>query len=335
MRIPTSVIVMSLLTAAPFAMAVRDTVNGKDEPALDADDDWGEESISSERERELLAEYEAERARELEERERQKRENVARLDKLFDASVVAQMGPLLDGVMLGGASSDAAADALAERFEREMPDGFATVELGRDIKRVQSVTVTVDHDRSYDSAYGVVDDLCQTFKDKLVAAWGPSTNSVWANPGTYTRASLARDTCSLTFEQVLSADEWVKTVAFDALGKPAEKYLEKYQAASDVIFEEYDDDLARWFVPGVGFSRGATEHQVFIENNKIVGARSLVDTDFDSIVAIRDAISAKLNSSAALRPAPVTPDIASTTKRCAGTNPARTSGRSASWIAVA
>lgn len=293
MRIPTSVIVMSLLTAAPFAMAVRDTVNGKDKPALD--DDWGDESISSERERELLAEYEAERERELEERERQKRENVARLDKLFDTSVVAQMGPLLDGVMLGGASSDAAADALVDRFDREMPDGFATVELGRDIKRLQSVTVTVDHDRYYDADSGVV-DLCQTFKDKLVAAWGPSTNSVWSNAGTYTRASLDQSTCSLTFEQVLSADEWVKTVALDALGKPAEKYLEKYQAAFDVVFEEYDDDIARWFVPGVGFSRGATEHQVFIENNKIVGGRILVDTDFDTIVAIREALSAKLKS---------------------------------------
>lgn len=292
MRIPTSVIVMSLLTAAPFAMAVRDTLNGKDKPALD--DEWSDDNISSERERELLAEYEAERARDLEARERQNRLNLARLDRLFGPGT-AQMSPLLDGVVIGADNDSDAAVRAHERFEREMSDGFAVVDFNRDDKRLQSVTVTVIDSRQYDGG-DVVVDLCTTLKDKLVAAWGPSTNSVWVNAATLERATLEPSECALTFERVLSPADWIAAAPIDALGKPAEKTLDALEKKLGFAFEEYEEDLARWSTPGTGFGRGMTSTEVYIDTKKIVGARIAVDADFDTVVAIREALSAKLKS---------------------------------------
>lgn len=291
MRIPTSVIVMSLLTAAPFAMAVRDTVNGKDKPVID---DWDEESISSERERELLAEYEAERARELEERERQSRANIGRLDRLFGAGT-AQMSPYLDGVAIGPLTSYDALDLANERFEREMSDGFAVVHFDRDAKRLRSVTVTVVDNRQYDGDGDVV-DLCDTLAEKLGTVWGPSTGGVWLNPATLERATLESTECALTFDRAQSPTDGVAAIPFTAPGKPAQQTLESLETKLGFVFDHYDDDGAAWSMPGVGFGRGPTSYEVYVDNGKIVGLRVSLDTDFDTRVAIRDAMSAKLES---------------------------------------
>src|SRR5688572_453781 len=98
MRIPTSVIVMSLLTAAPFGLAIRDTLNKKDVIAEDDDPFESEYGARSSRERrEALEEYEREAVREAEERARKKAQQVEQLNDLFGEKP-ASMGSLLEGI---------------------------------------------------------------------------------------------------------------------------------------------------------------------------------------------------------------------------------------------
>src|SRR5690348_1005184 len=101
MRIPTSVIVMSVVTAVPFGLGIRDTLDKKDSHA---DDELGVLDFSgkrSARERErALEEYQAEMQREAAEREARAKAKLAKLDELYGAKP-AQMGALLDGITLG------------------------------------------------------------------------------------------------------------------------------------------------------------------------------------------------------------------------------------------
>jgi hypothetical protein len=101
MRIPPSVMVMSLLTAVPFGLGIRDTLNSKNR---DRSERERMESAKREKERamsyEAQAAYEAEARRAEEDRQELVREQLAKLDQLYGANP-AHMGTLFDGVVLG------------------------------------------------------------------------------------------------------------------------------------------------------------------------------------------------------------------------------------------
>lgn len=294
MRIPPSVIVMSLLTAAPFGMAICDTLTKK-QPAEEVDE-WGDYGARSARQdREALAEYEAERAREAEARAETRTLKIAKLDQIYGPRK-ASMGFLLHGITLGADASSFQPEATRARIERESEDGTFAVSFDADEKRLHGVTVSLDG-RDYDAELDTMTTLCDPLHEKLVAAWGrPSLGSTWLDDTTHQRATLDRDACALTFSQYLPADAWIATLPIDGVGKPAEKYLATYAETNGTAFEEYADDYAAWAGTGLGTGDAPTKFTVGIARGKISGLRITADSDFDSFVTVRDALAAKVKS---------------------------------------
>jgi hypothetical protein len=294
MRIPPSVIVMSLLTLTPFGLAVRDTLTKK-QPAEDVDA-WGDYGVTPRQDRDALAEYEAERAAEAEARATKRSEMVAKLDLLYGANK-ASMGSLLEGIALGADAGSFQPEATRARIERESEDGALSVSFDADEQRLHSVTVALAG-REYDSTLDAMTTLCDPLHDKLLAAWGrPSLGSTWLDETTHQRATLDSDACTLTFSQYLTADQWIATLPLDSLGKPAEKYLATYAAANRIAFEEYSEEYVYWLGTGLGTGNEATKYTVGLDvRGKVSGLRVSADSDFDSFVTVRDALAAKLKA---------------------------------------
>jgi hypothetical protein len=292
MRIPPSVIVMSLLTLTPFGLAVRDTLSKK-HAAHDVDE-WGD--ASSRQDHDALAEYEAERAAEAEARAVKRKETVAKLDQLYGANK-ASMGSLLEGITLGADAGAFQPEATRARIERESEDGTIAVSFDADEKRLHAVTVSLAG-REYDSTLDTMTTLCDPLHDKLVAAWGrPSLGSTWLDEATHQRATLDSEACTLTFSQYLTADAWIATLPIDSLGKPAEKYLATYAEVNRIAFEEYAEDYVYWLGTGLGTGDEATKYTVGVDvRGKVSGLRVTADSDFDSFVTVRDALSAALKA---------------------------------------
>src|SRR5437879_4774181 len=108
MRIPPSVIVMSLLTAVPFALAFRDASRGRDKAAHHHDDydedDFGSRDSDDDRDLKQYAASEAsmERIR-AEQREQKAKTELqrARITPQLVGSEPASLGTLFAGVKLG------------------------------------------------------------------------------------------------------------------------------------------------------------------------------------------------------------------------------------------
>lgn len=292
MRIPPSVIVMSLLTAAPFGMAIRDTLTKK-QRQIDAWGDYGE--TSAREDRDALAEYEAERAREAEASAEARKLKIAKLDQLYGTSN-ASMGSLLQGITLGANATSFQPEATRARIERESEDGTILVSFDVDEKRLRGVTVSLEG-REYDSSLDTMTTLCDPLHEKLVAAWGrPSLGSTWLDETTHQRATLDRDACTLTFSQYLPAEAWIRTLPIDGLGKSAEKYLATYAQTHGTAFDDYEDDYVSWVGTGLGTGDESTKFTASIVRGKLSGLRITADSDFDSFVSVRDALAAKVKS---------------------------------------
>jgi hypothetical protein len=288
MRIPTSVIVMSLLTAAPFGLAIRDTLTKKQQPAF-AEDEWGDYGRDHRSDSKALAEYEAEMQREADARAEKRKKQVEKLDQLY-GQTKASMGTLLDGVFLGADAGNFQPEATRQRIEKETESGFLDVSFDADAKALRSVTIALSA-RDYDPDLGEVVNLCEPLHDKLVTAWGPSMSGTWLDEVRHVRATLDTDSCTLTWDQYLPVDEWLRAVTAVQIGKPAEKTLQAYSETAGIAFDDYNDETVRWYLPGLGAATGATEVTAMIQKGKIVGVRAIVEADFDSLVAIRDGLS--------------------------------------------
>jgi hypothetical protein len=288
MRIPISVVVMSLLTAAPFALAIRDTVNEKKKPTADELEELGlddYERRSARRDRERLAEYEAEAAREAAERARDHEAKVAQLDTLYGKNK-ASIGSVFGvGVQIGGIVPD----ALERRVNELNREGFLLPTVEQTGTALVSLRVDI-YSSSYDyNSSG--EDACETLRNKLVGAWGPSSSGVWTDPAAHARAILSTDRpCSLTFEKYLEPTDWIAALPLDAIGKKSEVVEEK------AIGADVYDDTIEWSIPGTGAGKEPTHITAYVDNGKVVFVSIMSDTDYDTLVAIRDALSAKLKA---------------------------------------
>ena len=293
MRIPTSVIIMSLLTAAPFGLAIRDTLNKKAVTAEDEDpfeSDYGRGA--SRARREALAEYEREAQREAEERSRKKAQQLEQLNDLFGPKP-ASMGSLLEGIYLGADPGSFQPEATRRRIDRASRDGFLSVSFDVNASALQGVSIEVTS-RDYDRDLGEVVDACDTLRDKLTEAWGrPTAGSTWVDPAIHQRASIDPEVCVLTFDRYLDASEWVTAVPFDVIGTKPDKLIEKLGASVD-----YDDEGVYWTVPGLGLGKGGTKLEAILDKGRIVAVKAIANSDFDSVVAVREAITAKLKTPA-------------------------------------
>jgi hypothetical protein len=288
MRIPTSVIVMSLLTAAPFGLAIRDTVKNKPGSELedlyrDLESTRGDSAEELRREAELMAEYEREREHERALEARKHQENLKRLDTLY-GSEKASMGIYFASFPLGAPFNE----AVEEKATSMLGDDFLSPTVTGDdtINHVSTFIFNTDPSDGEST-------VCETLREKLSQAWGPGVNGTWLNPTTKQRAvlQLNEEPCKLTFSKYLDAASWVAALPMDFVGLSATKAGAKAGPLAEVF-----DDVIEWGVPGTGYGVTATSFIAYLENNKVVSVRVGVDTDFDTLVEIRDALSAKLKA---------------------------------------
>lgn len=286
MRIPPSVIVMSLLTAVPFGLGIRDTLAEKDLPADDDEYgdglDFGSRRSARERRREL-EEYEAEMRREAMERERRAQERTAQLDQLYGAKV-ASMGTLLDGIVLGADAGTFQPEDVRVRLDRVRRDGFIDVSFDADAHTLNAVEVYIT------PGYGA-GAACSSFKKTLTDAWGPSTNGVWIDSATHQRASFDTAACVLRFDRYVEPTAWVAALPLAAIGSHVDKLVEQVGQSAEV---EYD--RVYWNMPGLGFGEGATRLEAYIEKDRVVGFQARVATDFDTTVAVREQLATTLGA---------------------------------------
>jgi hypothetical protein len=289
MRIPTSVIVMSLVTALPFGLAIRDTLREKKQGI---DTGWTSytpySGDSPRRDRETYEEYMREREREELARAEQRQQRLAALDQIYGSSA-ASMGRLFDGIALGASPDSFQPEATRERIERVRRDGLIDVSFDVDTRAVSSLTVTVDGS-DYDPTTGEVLDTCATLREKLIAAWGPSTGGVWLAPTTHYRARFESAPCALTFERYVDIENWLAAVTPNLIGSKAAPAIELNAAKL-----EENESYAAWHMPGIGAGRTDTWVGITIGKGKITSIEARTTTDFDTGVQIRERLTELLN----------------------------------------
>jgi hypothetical protein len=200
MRIPTSVIVMTLVTAAPFALAVRDTLHAQ--PKHHAYED--ELDVSQEAE---TARYEAEMQRMEAERQAEEAKKQAVLATVLGD--VGQLGPYLDNITVGATRGQA--DALDERLTNSDSTPVYVTFAYDAHDTVQSITVGTTE--------------CPMFREQIRSQWGAGMR--WFAPGTHVKATFDEsDDCSLTLQRFVEMEQFLDktttaSIPLGAIGKPA------------------------------------------------------------------------------------------------------------------
>jgi hypothetical protein len=182
MRIPPSMIVMSVVVAGLFGLGIRDTV-GKTQRAEELD-------LTGERAR-ARAQLEQMRAKEAAiRREFEERQHVreAKLDSLIGKRR-GTPGTFFDGISLGAPMEAFQTEEARQRIYDAMADHFVEVSF-RGIDHLYAIHVEVPH------------SVCDSFHTRLSHAWGASSEDTW-----------------LEFSSYLEPGEWVARLPFDAIGR--------------------------------------------------------------------------------------------------------------------
>ena len=265
MRIPTSMIVMGVLTAIPFGLAIKQTMGRGAEADRDLEDSL-DPSLRSEREAAAdSAAYEARAAKEQAEETLRKLELRAAQRKVIGRGPLA-LGPLFDGATLGAAvdSLETVRDRLANESEHHI-----SVELEHDAKSLVGVVTSVGDDTGE----------CVSFAEDLDAAWGkPRTDDrdrrVWVD-GTR-RGVFDVAHCKLYVELFADAAHWIghgdAIVPLDSIGKPAKSLLAQQEVDSS-------EAMASWQRIGVGTGTGLTTLTAEIANGRVVALTASAPSD--------------------------------------------------------
>jgi hypothetical protein len=294
MALPTSTIVMAVLTCVPFGLAIRDTVNGPPAVVRGDDSDYGD--MDDEEEVDYAAENarrEAEEAAEaaeeqLEEAKKEQRRVSRR--SLFGAEV-ATLGSGFSGISLGMAESEIRLTTI-RTLETETAVDVELLSNGT----LDWILVKAEEDSSEDDS----EELCSGLGQDLKDAWGAGQTEdydsrVWVNPTTGTRASLANvDGCRLSFERFAASKDWVtkaqtSVVPLWLVGQPIKKLREHLGTRSEL---DESEPSVRWLGLGVGFGSGEARFEAHYVKGKVVAVVATTNT-FD---ATRDEVAAQLTS---------------------------------------
>lgn len=278
MALPTSTIVMALLTAVPFGLAIKDTVTGKSAYDMPSDEY---------REAEESLENMDRAAREYEEAEQKKmRELTTSIEKLIPMGTKAKLevpGYAWNQTVLEMATDD------KKRLEDVAHAVFdATTKPDGTLK-----TLTISFPQ-----YRSGENICLLVSERLEEAWGGSQRT-YDNGFTQKHWVTTRPMQRVTFLDpddgsrcLLALEEWVgipdfitKTetsiVPLWAIGEPATKLVEKL---GDNAFS--DETQIRWNAVGVGEGLGETELYARIVKGKVVTVTAKFQTSEVSIGAL-------------------------------------------------
>lgn len=264
MRIPPSVIVMSLLCAVPFGLAIKDATKSHDKlSAYDDDDD----EYSPRRSRDFdddSSDYAAQSAELEKVRAEERAREVAltskrrKLAPQLVGSDPASLGSLFAGVKLGASAGafqpEPVRQAIADASE------VLTVHWDVDASELNGVTATLRGD----------EDGCSELAS-AVRAWGSKTGNGWENATTHQRATFDEYECSISFERFADLEHWLDrtdtaVLPIAMIGQPVAKLRARVAAHLD---DDNEDSLS-WHDVGFAGGKGPTRLTAGIENGKVV-----------------------------------------------------------------
>jgi hypothetical protein len=269
MRIPPSVIVMSLLCAVPFGLAIRDANKGRDKIGgghhYDDDEDDGPspdpdvEAREVENYREAEAQADKIRAEEREQKAKLAADQAKMAPKLVGPEP-ASLGTLFTGVRLGAGAGNFQPDEVRQAIADA--SSLLEVEWDVDASHLNGVTVTLK------TEYG--DSNCAALA-RAVSAWGPKTGEGWENAATHQRATFDEYGCSVKIDRFADLEHWIdrsdaSVVPLTAIGQSAAKLRAR---VADRLDDEQDDALT-WHDVGLAGGKGPTRITALIENGKVV-----------------------------------------------------------------
>lgn len=273
MRIPPSVVVMSMITVVPFGLAIRDTVRhpAANQDALDFDGarararaEAAQQQRWDEAERQAEAQHAAARAR--------------ALDRLYGAAP-ASLGHVFDGIRLGARAADFQPATTRQAIQALEDEAGLEVSFDDDSGGLDDIAIDLG-------------DACDVLATKLHAAWGASPTGTWRAPDGQ-RAHLDVDACTLTFDRTVDATAWLDrtTTAIVPLGELGKPATDLDGRASETAGDEGLD----WRGPGLGAGAGPTDLHATLDREKIVELTAEVDADAASIQGVRDRLTALLH----------------------------------------
>jgi len=265
MRIPSSTIVMTVVAAVPFGLAIRDTVLHHDRLGqLELD----RKAAAAE----LVAEQQHAAAEEAEASARLARETAAR-----DKARRERAHELLGGFAAPGPA-------------------FAPLQLGAPvpIENHNEAALTVDsHGNVIEMASAPVDDDegCSTLADVAVHEWGePAHDHVWLDLDAHRRAMITPD-CEVVFAQFDEPIAWVRQLPLDAIGG-SRAALAKRFATPDA------DPDAAWPMPGLDGDELTAMWPVYdvARPDKLVGLQISTTATRATAQHVIEALSARLGA---------------------------------------
>jgi len=269
-------IVMGVITAIPFGLAIKQTLN----KGPDADRELEESmdpSLKYERAEAIrMAQYEKERA-DREAEEAKEKQATRKAQRTVFGKDPATLGTLFAGVTLGAPGDD----ALAAKIREAASEHHIHIDFEHDLKQLVGVAIDV----------GGYENDCAGFDEDLRAAWGPSTSGdadhgVWFGNGQ--RAQLDVAHCKLFIERTVDAATWIghgdTIVPLDFIGKPAKALAAKLGPTVDA-----DETMMAWQQVGVGNGgSGMTTLTAEIANGKIVALTAHANVDIATRADIED-----------------------------------------------
>jgi hypothetical protein len=237
MRIPPSAIVMSLVVAVPFGLAIRDSLKGNDlQSKMDR---------AAVEAREQLAKTEAEQAEEAKREAEVEKARAEHRTKTFASLLGTNRGSLgaRFGVQVGDPPPDGFEGTLDSIEDLEFRDSVMPGMQLRGDGKLISVSLPLG------------DEHCGEMRTALEHAWGTSEDDIWIDTEHSRRASLGGLLCVLHFDQFVADAAWAKTALPNILDKSPE-------AAQELLGKPtvpLDDDVLSWYVPGAAHGRESTE----------------------------------------------------------------------------
>lgn len=266
MRVPPSMIVMGLLTAIPFGIAIKQTMHKSPDADRELEESIDPDLARERRSMERAAEYEKQYEAERQAQEVEKAKARAQHKQLIGREP-ATLGPALSMFQWGKRSDDAPSI------------GGVTVTPTYAVNGLVSLSVRFFED-------------CNNFATDIDTTWGAPVGDglkeTWAKDGVH--ATFDSGGCTLSFDKTATAEQWIahgdaSLVPIDWAGKSSNIIKAKLGDGVDA-----DETQAQWFQAGVEGSSGATNVNAIIEGNRITSITAAVTADS----ATRAAITAQL-----------------------------------------